>query len=90
LEKRTAGKKVLPLTIHLSGCSAGCALHQISTIGLQACRTRVNGQIVDATHVCVNGKSGPAAHTAADLMYDVPCSQLADALEPLVKFLPRG
>ncbi len=90
LERRTAGKKVLPLTVHLSGCSAGCALHQTATIGLQACRTRVNGEIVDAAHVCVNGKSGPGAHTAADLMYDVPCSQLADALEPLVKFLPRG
>src|SRR5262249_28716560 len=24
LERRTAGKKVLPLTLHLSGCSAGC------------------------------------------------------------------
>src|SRR5207247_7574111 len=26
--ERTRGKKVSPLTIHLSGCSAGCALHQ--------------------------------------------------------------
>jgi ferredoxin-nitrite reductase len=90
LEQRTAGRKVLPLTLAMSGCSAGCALHQTATIGLQARRTRVNGQIVDAAHVCVNGKSGPAAHTANDLMYDVPCSQLADALEPLVQFLPRG
>jgi ferredoxin-nitrite reductase len=89
LERRTAGKKVLPLTIHLSGCSAGCALHQTSTIGLQGCRTRVDGQIVDAAHVCVNGKSGPGAQVASDLMYDVPCSRLADVLEPLVTFLPR-
>ena len=78
-----------PIDDSLSGCSAGCALHQTATIGLQGCRTRVNGQIVDAAHVCVNGKSGPGSHTASDLMYDVPCVQLADALEPLVKFLPR-
>lgn len=89
LEERTRGHKLAPLTIHWSGCSAGCGLHQVSTIGLQGCRSRVNGQIVDAAHVCVNGKSGPEARIAADLMYDVPCDQLAGALEAVVKYLPR-
>ncbi len=59
LEKRTAGKKIAPLTIHWSGCSAGCGMHQVSTIGLQGCRSRVNGKVVDAAHVCVKGQSGP-------------------------------
>ncbi len=90
LEKRTAGKKVKPLTIHWSGCSAGCGLHQVATIGLQGCRSRVEGQVVDAAHVCVNGKTGPDPVVATDLMYDVPCEQLADALEPLVRYLPRS
>ncbi len=89
LEKRTAGRKLTPLTIHWSGCPAGCGLHQAATIGLQACRTRVNGEVIDAVHVFVKGKSGPGAKAADDLMYDVPCDQLADALEPLVKHLPR-
>ncbi len=89
LEEKTRGQKVAPLTIHWSGCSAGCGLHQVSTIGLQACRTRVNGTIVDAAHVTVKGQTGPAAHVSQDLMYDVPCEQLADALLPLVKHLPR-
>jgi ferredoxin-nitrite reductase len=89
LEERTAGQKIQPLSIHLSGCSAGCALHSTATIGLQGCRTRVQGEIVDAAHVCVGGKSGQQAQLAHDLMYDVPCEQLADALEPLVKYLPR-
>jgi len=89
LERRTAGHKVLPLTIHWSGCSAGCGMHQVATIGLQGVRARVNGQIVDAAHVCVKGQSGPNPALAKDLMYDVPCEQLADALEPLVKYLPR-
>jgi ferredoxin-nitrite reductase len=89
LERRTAGKKIQPLTIHWSGCSAGCGLHQVSTIGLQGCRSRVDGQVVDAAHVFVKGQSGPDARVAEDLMYDVPCDQLADALEPLVKHLPR-
>lgn len=90
LEKRTAGRKVLPLSIHWSGCSAGCGLHQVASIGLQGCRSRVNGQVVDAAHVCVRGQSGPNPVVATDLMYDVPCEQLAEALEPLVNYLPRS
>jgi nitrite reductase (NADH) large subunit len=90
LEKRTAGKKILPLTIHWSGCPAGCGLHQVSTIGLQGCRSRVNGEVVDAAHVCVKGQAGPNPVVATDLMYDVPITQLVDALEPLVSYLPRS
>jgi nitrite reductase (NADH) large subunit len=89
LERRTAGRKLLPLTIHWSGCSAGCGQHQVATIGLQACRTRVNGKVVDAANVCVRGKTGPQPVVATELMYDVPCEQLADALLPLVQHLPR-
>lgn len=89
LEKRTRGQKIAPLTMHWSGCSAGCGMHQVSTIGLQACRTRINGSVVDAAHVTVKGQTGPHAHVSQDLMYDVPCEQLADALLPLVKHLPR-
>jgi NAD(P)H-nitrite reductase large subunit len=89
LERRTAGRKVLPLSIHWSGCPAGCGMHQVSTIGLQGCRSRVNGEVVDAAHVYVNGKTGPQPTLATDVMYDVPVSRLADALEPLVTYLPR-
>jgi ferredoxin-nitrite reductase len=89
LERRTEGRKLLPLTIHWSGCPAGCGLHQAATIGLQGCRSKVNGEVVDAAHLFVNGKSGPDARVGSDLMYDVPCTELADALEPLVKYLPR-
>ena len=87
--RTTAGKKIAPLSIHWSGCPAGCGLHQISTIGLQGCRSRVDGKVVDAAHVFVKGESGPNARVAEDLMYDVPCDELAAALEPLVRHLPR-
>jgi ferredoxin-nitrite reductase len=90
LERRTAGRRVLPLTIHWSGCPAGCGLHQVATIGLQGCRSRVNGKVTDAAHVCVKGQTGPQPRLATDLMYDVPISQLTDALEPLVTYLPRN
>jgi ferredoxin-nitrite reductase len=89
LERRSAGRKVLPLTMHWSGCPAGCGMHQVATIGLQGCRSRVNGDIVDAAHVTVKGKDGPNPIIATDLLYDVPIDRLADALEPLVNHLPR-
>lgn len=89
LEEKTRGHKIAPLTLHWSGCPASCGMHQVSTIGLQGCRTRVNGSIVDAAHVTVKGAAGPHAVVAQDLMYDVPCDQLADALLPLVRHLPR-
>jgi nitrite reductase (NADH) large subunit len=89
LERRTEGRKLQPLTIHWSGCPAGCGMHQVSTIGLQGCRSRVNGDIVDAAHITVKGQTGPKPVVGTDLMYDVPCEQLPDALENLVKYLPR-
>jgi nitrite reductase (NADH) large subunit len=90
LERRTAGRKLQPLTIHWSGCPAGCGMHHVATIGLQGCRSRINGDVVDAAHVFVKGQSGPNPKIATDLMYDVPCDRLAEALEPLVSYLPRN
>ena len=49
-----------------------------------------NGDIVDAAHVFVKGATGPQPNLATDLMYDVPCDQLPDALESLVAYLPRN
>jgi sulfite reductase beta subunit-like hemoprotein len=88
LEKRTEGRKLQPLTIHWSG-PAGCGLHQVGTIGLQGCRSHINGQVVDAVHVSVRGQTGPKSVVATHLMYDVPIDRLVDSLEPLVSYLPR-
>jgi ferredoxin-nitrite reductase len=82
--------RIAPLTIHWSGCSAGCGLHQAATIGLQGCRARQrDGTVADAAHVFVGGGSGPNARAGLELLNDVPCNDLADALLPLVKFFPR-
>jgi ferredoxin-nitrite reductase len=83
-------QRVAPLSIHWSGCSAGCGLHQASTIGLQGCRARQrDGHVVDAAHVFVDGACGPGARVGKELMNDVPCEQLAEALLPLVRHFPR-
>lgn len=83
-------RRLAPLSIRWSGCSAGCGLHQAGTIGLQGCRCRTSeGQVVEAAHVFVGGTGGPQARPARELLNDVPCSELAHTLLPLVKFLPR-
>jgi hypothetical protein len=65
-------------------------LHQAATIGLQGCRSRQrSGEIADAAHVFVNGATGPNARIGLELLNDVPCEQLADAMLPLVKFLAK-
>jgi nitrite reductase [NAD(P)H] large subunit len=92
LEERlgTDVDRLEPLTIHWSGCPAGCGMHQVSSIGLQGCRSRqASGEIVDSAHVFVRGSTGPQARVATELLNDVPCSRLTDALLPLVKYLPR-
>jgi ferredoxin-nitrite reductase len=83
-------QRVKPLSIHWSGCPAGCGMHQVATIGLQGCRSRMSsGEIVDSAHVFVGGSTGPKARVATELLHDVPCEQLTDALLPLVQFFPR-
>jgi ferredoxin-nitrite reductase len=83
-------RRLAPLSIRWSGCSAGCGLHQAGTIGLQGCRCRTEeGQVVDAAHVFVGGTNGPQAQPARELLQDVPCQELAQTLLPIVKFLPR-
>ena len=83
-------RRTEPLSIRWSGCSAGCGLHQAGTIGLQACRSRQpDGEIADAAHVFVGGSSGPGARPGQELLNDVPCASLADALLPIVQFMPR-
>jgi ferredoxin-nitrite reductase len=83
-------QRLAPLSIRWSGCSAGCGLHQAGTIGLQACRSRqADGQIVDAAHVYVGGRSGPDAQAGRELFNDVPCEELHRVFLPIVKYLPR-
>ena len=78
------------VTIRWSGCAAGCGLHQVADIGLQACRKRLpGGQIVPAAHVFVRGQAGPHARVGLPLLAEVPCEQLAETLVPLLRHLSR-
>jgi ferredoxin-nitrite reductase len=83
-----AAQKLKPITIHWSGCPAGCGMHQVASIGLQGCRSRQpTGEIVDSAHVYVGGATGPQPRVATELLNDVPCERLDQSLLPLVQYL---
>ncbi|MCC7365580.1 MAG: ferredoxin--nitrite reductase, partial [Dehalococcoidia bacterium] len=74
------------VSIHWSGCSAGCGNHQASDIGFQGRRTRVDGEIIDTVDVFIGGSAGPNAAPGVCVMENVPCSELPQLAEFLLRY----
>ncbi|MDR7417074.1 MAG: ferredoxin--nitrite reductase [Armatimonadota bacterium] len=74
-----------PVTVHWSGCPAGCGNHEVADIGLVGKKVRIGEEVVEAVDVYVGGSSGPRPTPALKLLEDVPC----DALEPVLEALMR-
>jgi ferredoxin-nitrite reductase len=72
-EKMGAG--VNPLTIHWSGCPAGCGNHQAADIGLRGFKAKIDGRIVDAVAIYVGGRTGPNAVAGEEILETVPCDE---------------
>ena len=87
LEQKLVGVK--PITMHWSGCPAGCGNHAVADVGLLGKRVKVDGEVVDAVDIFVGGRSGPSAKHAVKIMEDVPCDKLASVLEGLVPYHTR-
>ena len=83
------GDGVKPITMHWSGCPAGCGNHLVADIGLLGKKAKVDGQVVDAVDVYVGGRSGPDAKLAVKVLEDVPCDRLPLVLEGLVPYHTR-
>src|SRR3989475_28908 len=79
-----------PIAVRWSGCPAGCGNHPTADIGLQGCKVKVNGKIVDGVHVFVGGRGGADARAGMRILEDLPCDQLPEVLERLVRFFPRA
>ena len=82
-------KDVKPITMHWSGCPAGCGNHLVADIGLLGKRVKVDGEVVDAVDVYVGGRSGPNPKLAVKILEDVPCDKLPAVLEGLVPYHTR-
>jgi ferredoxin-nitrite reductase len=79
-----------PLTIRWSGCPASCGNHHTADVGLQGCKVKVDGKIVDGVHVFVGGRGGRDARAGQKILEDVPCDDLPEVLDRLIRFFPRG
>ena len=88
LEERL-GTTLKPITMHWSGCPAGCGNHLVADIGLLGKKAKVDGKVVDAVDIYVGGRSGPDPKLAVKIMEDVPCEKLSAVLEGLVPYHTR-
>ena len=92
LEEQVVSTK--PVEIHWSGCPAGCGNHLVSDIGLLGKRAKVTGadgesEVVDAVDIFIGGRSGPRARSGVKVFEDVPCDQLPEVMEGLVRYVAR-
>src|SRR5437667_7211232 len=87
-EKRLGSTR--PISVRWSGCPASCGNHHTADVGLQGCKVKVNGKIVDGVHVFVGGRGGADARAGLRILEDLPCDQLPEVLERLVRFFPRA
>jgi len=83
-------ERVRPIAVRWSGCPAACGNHLTADVGLQGCKVKVGGKIVDGVHVFVGGRGGPDPRAAVKILEDVPCDELPEVLERLLRFFPRG
>jgi ferredoxin-nitrite reductase len=79
-----------PIAVRWSGCPASCGNHHTADIGLQGCKVKVDGKIVDGVHVFVGGRGGADPRSGVRILEDLPCDELPAVLEALVRFFPRA
>jgi ferredoxin-nitrite reductase len=69
------GSRGNPLTIHWSGCPAGCGNHEAADVGLRGFKTKIDGKLVDAVAVYVGGRTGAHAIAGKEILSAVPCDE---------------
>ncbi len=83
------GSTLKPITMHWSGCPAGCGNHLVADVGLLGKKVKVNGEVVEAVDIFVGGRSGIDPKPAIKIMEDVPCDRLPSVLEGLLPYHTR-
>ncbi|GJL79282.1 MAG: ferredoxin--nitrite reductase [Nitrospinaceae bacterium] len=78
-----------PITMHWSGCPAGCGNHLVGDIGLLGKRIKYGGEVVDGVDVFVGGRAGPDPKLAVKILENVPCDLLPEVLEKIIPYHTR-
>ena len=79
------GTELEPISIHWSGCPAGCGNHQAGAIGLRGLKANIDGQLIDAVAVYVGGQTGPDTKVGEQILEVVPCEQLPEVLSAIAR-----
>lgn len=85
-----ARRSLRPLTMHWSGCPAGCGNHQAADIGFLGGRTRINGAVVETFDIFVEGRTGPNPRPGEKVLTNIPADELPGIVEQLVHAHARG
>jgi ferredoxin-nitrite reductase len=75
------------LTMHWSGCPAGCGNHQAADVGFQGAKARVNGQVVDAVSIFVGGRTGTDPRPGEKIMELIPVDMLDEVVPVVLRHL---
>jgi NAD(P)H-nitrite reductase large subunit len=75
------------VSMHWSGCPAGCGNHAAADVGLLGKNVRVGDELVDAVDIFVNGRMGPNPKPGLKVLEDVPCSDLPQVLEGIIPYV---
>jgi ferredoxin-nitrite reductase len=89
VEEKLDLEKVRPISMHWSGCPAGCGNHLVADIGFLGKKAKVNGEIVDAVDIFVGGRAGPHPKHAVKLLENVPCEKLPQVLVNIIPYHTR-
>jgi sulfite reductase (ferredoxin) len=73
------------LSLHVTGCTNGCAQHWIADIGLEGKKIRDEGKPVDAYSFCLGGALGQQASIARPVGYRCLALQVPEAIERLLR-----
>jgi ferredoxin-nitrite reductase len=77
-------------SFHWSGCPAACGNHQAADVGFRGLKTKINGELVEAVAIYVNGRMGPAAAAGEQILDIVPCDRnLASTVVHVIQGLNR-
>lgn len=82
-------EKVGPISMHWSGCPAGCGNHLVADVGFLGKKAKVDGVIVDAVDIFVGGRAGPHPKQAVKILENVPCDRLPQVLENIIPYHTR-
>ncbi|HKV25487.1 MAG TPA: hypothetical protein VJN93_12910 [Candidatus Acidoferrum sp.] len=80
-----------PLTIHWSGCPAGCGNHEAADVGLRGFKTKIDGKLVEAVAVYAGGRTGAYAKPGEEILPMVPCDEkLPGVIAGVIRTLDGG